>query len=219
MKLDLTLITARIWRNTGYKSTAQGLAELTSLDYDVSVRPLAAKLKASVLVISFIGSYGYGSRGNKDAILMEAVIGASLETWPSIQAIILNLRQLSYRWGDAIDKAFVGSPLMLVISDINREGLTSFVDEEMQAEPSEWLYESFDAAVMELEKRLEAQKYLLHYYQGRGYVEYTLKDNQLFITRSYLNDKLISEESYFQNKVTHRKIWGKDGTLTLDKAF
>ena len=117
-----------------------------------------------ILVVAFKGVCGIGSANNSDATFMAAMIKAGIEAW-SPDALVLDLRELDYRWGDMMSKVLGAGeysmfkqvingdgeanqdlPTAVVISDLNREGLTSLVEMEMFAKTQDWLCESWEAA-------------------------------------------------------------------------
>ena len=57
-----------------------------------------------IIIVEFKGSYGFGSGGNDDAPHMEAAVRAAHAYHPA--AIVLDMRKLSYEWGD-----MMGSPI------------------------------------------------------------------------------------------------------------
>ena len=89
---------------------------------------------------------------------MEAMIAASFKAWdPS--CFILDLRKLTYEWGDMMTALFdpphdlistselkVEFPFAAVVSELNREGLTSLIKQEMQADPEKILFDNIDDA-------------------------------------------------------------------------
>jgi hypothetical protein len=70
-------------------------------------------------------------------------------------ALILDFRELAYSWGDEMVRTldvpstwFGGEfPLVVITSDLNRDGLTSLLRDEMLSEPAEWLSQSEDEAI------------------------------------------------------------------------
>ena len=86
---------------------------------------------------------------------MTAIVSAALAAWEPI-ALIIDLRKMKYEWGDEIDKALCAGdnifidgsfPTAIVVSELNREGLTSLLQDEMQQDPNEWLFDSIDHAL------------------------------------------------------------------------
>ncbi len=137
------------------KLTERKLEDLSQLTYKFYTCLFDTRPSSIVLVVAFAGEYGYGAKGDEDAKFMRAVIKAGLEAWhPS--ALILDLQAMSYQWGDMIgsaleiatgryiDKRF---PTAVLISDRNREGMTSFVVKEMADDPAKWLFESLEDAL------------------------------------------------------------------------
>lgn len=120
------------------------------------------------LIVEFSGECGFGSGSNPDACYMDAMIAAGFRAWdPS--CLILDLRNLRYEWGDRVAAIFapphdlistnneeVEFPLAAVVSNLNRDGLTSLIKDEMDGNPEEVLFESLDdaqARVIEIAKR------------------------------------------------------------------
>lgn len=52
-----------------------------------------------ILVIAFSGCYRHGSQGTSDAGYMAGVVALGCEVWEH-QSLIIDLTQLSYRWGN-----------------------------------------------------------------------------------------------------------------------
>ncbi|MEP7284786.1 MAG: hypothetical protein ABI947_03330 [Chloroflexota bacterium] len=137
------------------------LEDLSNLKYEFFSCSFLTVPQRTVLIVAFEGEYGYGSKGNGDASFMEAIIRAALAAWGP-WALILDLRKMTYEWGDEILKAISASqeryfdlpfPTAIVISDKNSEGLTSLVLEEMFSDPATWLFNSLDAALQAVEEQ------------------------------------------------------------------
>ena len=112
------------------------------------------------MVISFEGEYGIGSGGNNDARFMKPMTVAALQAW-HVSALIFDLRQMRYEWGDALASVFnvrgdrFKQPgfAVIVASDQNRaaiEGLLHFAG----MESADWLVSSLEDAVQMIEDRL-----------------------------------------------------------------
>jgi hypothetical protein len=99
---------------------------------------------ACCLIVSFDGEAGNSHQHCGTFTFMTAMIAAGLAAWvPS--ALILDLTKLTYEWGDDMARVLAESgdlPTTVVISEVNREGLTSLVEAEMSAKASEWLFDS-----------------------------------------------------------------------------
>ena len=116
------------------------------------------------LVAEFRGECGYGSGSNADAAFMAGIVKAAQEAWPA-SALILDWRQLEYEWGDEIGKpidAFgtcrvdgknISAPTAVIISDLNRVGLTSLVKQEMGGNTDELLFNSLEEALVAVDKQ------------------------------------------------------------------
>src|SRR5258708_1355025 len=136
------------------------LEDLSTLKYAFFSCSFLEQPHLIALIVAFEGEYGNGSRGNNDATFMEALSRAALAAW-SPTALILDLRQLTYQWGDELLKAIqVGQdryfdgpfPTAIVISEKNSEGLTSLVLHEMASDPAVWLFNSLDEALRAVEE-------------------------------------------------------------------
>ena len=71
-------------------------------------------------------------------------------------ALVLDLRELRYEWGDG-RAAVLGAwplPVGVVASGRNRVGLATLVRDELSDDPSDWLFESVGAAVDAVARRL-----------------------------------------------------------------
>jgi hypothetical protein len=80
-------------------------------------------------------------------------------------ALILDFRELKYDGGDEMGRTLsdlswrYGStfPVAVIVSDLNREGLTSLLRAEMGSDPAEWLVDSEKAAIGLLRSKLPPQ--------------------------------------------------------------
>jgi len=143
----------------------QRLADFSSLSFSFFVGK-SSNTARKVLMVRFEGATGSGCSNNGDATFMTAIVAAGLKAWePS--GLILDLRELSYSWGDlmvmpfcvhpdlTIREQLVPFPTVAVISDLNRVGMTSLVKDEMLADPDSILFDSVDDAAAEIERQLE----------------------------------------------------------------
>ena len=80
-------------------------------------------------------------------------------------AVILDLTALKYEWGDEMAGVLfycsnhpintgLKIPVAVITSELNCEGLTSLVVDEMRECPGDWLFADLNAAVDSLTRRL-----------------------------------------------------------------
>ena len=110
------------------------------------------------LRIEFAGRHGIGSEGNDDSSFMRAIIVAAMNIW-FVHGLVLDLRKLSYDWGDSIGdvllagKQIKGSkfPTSVVVSDLNRSALESaspFYRGSLEGGvQDQWLFEDLNKAL------------------------------------------------------------------------
>lgn len=145
--------------------TECNLSDLSSIRYSYSVAQIPGRLRSSILVVRFEGIYGTGCGGNGDATFMSAIIAAGIEAWEP-EAIVLDLQNLAYQWGDLMGKPLSmhqchgdsDSPLRtaVVVSDLNRNGLTSLLRDELFLHPSEIFFESLEEALTAMQTKVNA---------------------------------------------------------------
>ncbi len=180
------------------KLTPRKFEDLSSLKYSLFTCPLITwpdKQDMVCLVVEFRGECGQGTQNYDYAGFMSAIIKAAVEAWEPV-ALIMDLRQLKYRWGDEMTKPFracapfqAGStmlrsifgsypnlvesdlkkitneslafPMAVVVSELNRTGLTSLVKDELRRElgkemnPSDFLFETLEDALAAVDRRLQ----------------------------------------------------------------
>lgn len=151
--------------------------ELKPLDIrdDVSVThayfqtSLPSPPNLEILVVRFTGESGFGCANNSDAIYMEAMVRAGITAFDSV-GVILDLREMAYEWGDMMVNPFGAGhqhyvdgdlPIVAVVSDRNRVGLTSLVTDEMQADATNLLFETMETALKHLDDAYRNRKPLL----------------------------------------------------------
>jgi hypothetical protein len=109
------------------------------------------------LVVAFHGEAGNTHAHIGTFAFMDAMIAAGVAAWQPM-GVVLDLRGLRYAWGDEMARTLAGAgihedPPAVVVSDLNREGLTSLVKEELGGRPEKWLYESLDDALAVVDQR------------------------------------------------------------------
>lgn len=87
------------------------MEDLSKLEYSVRIGKVSAESYRSIMILSFKGEYGFGSRGNSDARYMSAIGKAVLDAWAP-WGLVIDLSELKYEWGDELDRVFdIGSEL------------------------------------------------------------------------------------------------------------
>ncbi|HEY3320970.1 MAG TPA: hypothetical protein VGP72_10935 [Planctomycetota bacterium] len=106
-----------------------------------------------VLVIAFDGE------ASPSFAYMDAMIAAGKAGWDPV-ALLLDLRKLRYEWGDEMGRTLSDAkasgferqlPLAVVVSELNRAGLTSLIRDELFGKPEQWLCDSLEAALAMLD--------------------------------------------------------------------
>lgn len=115
-----------------------------------------------ILVVSFVGKYGYGCEGNGDARKMAEDVEAILAAHEDAEAVVFDGTRLWYKWGDEIGRVSGGGrPWVWAVSE-ETSGLVSYVAAEMAREPSEWLFPSVEEAIAAARARVVAEVTELH---------------------------------------------------------
>ena len=131
------------------------LHEDVSIEHKYFKMPVPSASYANILVVQFSGQSGFGCNNNSDATYMAAMIRAGIVVVKPI-AVLLDLRDLTYEWGDMMAEPFCAGHnhyvrgdllLVAVVSDLNRKGLTSLLTDEMATDPKNVLFESLEDAV------------------------------------------------------------------------
>ncbi|MCM3342457.1 hypothetical protein M3650_28495 [Paenibacillus sp. MER TA 81-3] len=81
------------------------LHELSRLEHNIYLTKSTMRQYKDMMVLQFTGNYGYGSEGNSDAAYMKAIATAALSVWEPT-ALIINLSELTYEWGDRLEEIF-----------------------------------------------------------------------------------------------------------------
>jgi len=154
------------------EKTPRSFHAISDLTYSMWTIPVPPH---RVLMIEFAGVVANNKPTNDEAF-MQATIAGAFHCWPS-QALILDLRRLSYSWGDRMQSVLlVGHNSQLpacdselpellfgeiarlppfrtcvIVSDTCRAGLTSLVRDEMSMDPAKWLFDSLEAVICSVE--------------------------------------------------------------------
>ncbi|MEK5476302.1 hypothetical protein NYE70_05055 [Paenibacillus sp. FSL R5-0407] len=111
------------------------LEDLSEIQYEVHIGSSNVVNYLKIMVLKFIGEYGFGSAGNSDAIYMRAMGEAVLEAW-NPGGLIIDLSELSYEWGDRLEDVFyIGSykyrdkpfPIALIVGDKSEEAVRTLI--------------------------------------------------------------------------------------------
>ncbi len=118
-----------------------------------------------ILVMEFKGRYKIGAEGREDSLFMNAMICAALRVW-YVKGLILDLRQLSYEWGDNIGevllagKSVMGSkfPTAMIVSDLCRPALETasvlYERDRLSGNQTQWLFDDLDSALGFIEEQI-----------------------------------------------------------------
>ncbi len=106
-----------------------------------------------VLVLGFHGTCRDGSRGTPDATRMRAEAMAAVTAW-SADALVFDMRGLSYRWGNGMCEVlatappagYVSTPSAVVYGEDSRAGLSSLCTPDA-------LFGELDAAIADVARR------------------------------------------------------------------
>lgn len=129
-----------------------------SIDHAYFGTSLPTPPHLEILVVRFSGNSGFGCANNSDAIYMDAMIRAGIAAFSCV-GVILDLREMAYEWGDMMlcpfgagSRYYVDSdlPIVAVVSDRNRKGLTSLMVDEAHTDPTKVLFDTMEAALHQL---------------------------------------------------------------------
>jgi hypothetical protein len=110
----------------------------------------------TVLVAAFSGAYGVGSKGNGDGVFIAAETMRGLIAFDPV-AVVLDLRQMSYSWGNTLLSVFQAIdqqmneedgppfPVFVVTSDLCRDAVLSLMGAGEGA--ALWHFSDMDAAL------------------------------------------------------------------------
>ncbi|QDT95507.1 hypothetical protein [Gimesia aquarii] len=138
--------------------TEHHFTDLSNIKYRIFSCDISDERKASALVIRFIGNYGYGSDGNGDGQFMRTITLCALSLW-DVEAVVFDLRDLTYEWGNTIWGMYGRSiypsgiddlPYATIVSDRCRAGFESC---ESIVAP---MFEDLDLAIENLRPRAQA---------------------------------------------------------------
>jgi hypothetical protein len=132
--------------------------------------------KGVVLIARFTGVSGFGcSCADTERQIRDVIFDAFHQMRPD--ALVYDFQAMEYRWGDNLTETFCYHPdarivdedvvhpepfdanrghfpVVYAVSDLNRVGLTSLLREEMDLDPSLYLFETLDEAVIAASQRI-----------------------------------------------------------------
>lgn len=125
------------------------LFEETAATYAFARCRLPSQPYAECLIVSFEGDADSQDRGFSYAF-MNGMIAAGVGLWrPS--AVVLDLSKYAYTWGDEMAQLLVRvpEPVAVVVSDLNRVGMTSLIEDELGGDQkaADWLFDTLAGAV------------------------------------------------------------------------
>jgi hypothetical protein len=138
-------------------------SQLSDIEYNIYLVNSSVKDYLDIMIIQFTGHYGFGSKGNPDAVFMVAIVNAALSAWKP-DALILDFTNLEYEWGDRIEELFglTSIPLALIVRPRSEEGIRTLllgIDSTESIDQIGWVFKDFESAKEYIES--EIKKYYL----------------------------------------------------------
>lgn len=103
------------------KLTRQRFEDMSKLGCEIYTGSLAAPDGDDFLLVAFKGTYS----GGRDARYMSAMVAAALQTW-TVPGVVLDLRELTYEWGDEMTSPLIVSGGRGALSQGERSLLATF---------------------------------------------------------------------------------------------
>jgi len=126
--------------------TAQTFDDACKLRYTIAIGEVSDLLEPrNIVQIAYFGTF---HRGTEDSNFVGLVTSFAESAWRA-DAVVLDLREFTYDWGDDLRPIFGRAriPKYVVVSDLCRSAVTSFIDEEMGDDATWWLFDSIEAAI------------------------------------------------------------------------
>ena len=126
-----------------------------TVTYDFKIKNLRDTHLIDILVISFHGTYRYGSAGSPDAGLIKGIVTTGLSVFNPF-SLLIDLSDLEYNWGDNLDLSFEETghitTVVLVGEKCRRAMSTLFfgIDSDKDIVDNDFFYDSFDKAIEKL---------------------------------------------------------------------
>lgn len=129
-----------------------------SVNYQFQVCNLRDTHLVQTLIISFHGSYRYGSAGSSDAGLIKGIIKTGISVFDPF-AVLIDLSDLEYTWGDNLDLSFEetdSTPTTVLVSDKCRRAMSTLqfgIDTRKDIVDNEFFFDNYEKALEKLQNR------------------------------------------------------------------
>jgi hypothetical protein len=122
-----------------------------------------------ILVIEFTGKHGIGSEGNGDSLFMATIVKAAMNVW-YVNGIVLDLRALSYEWGNSVGDVLLAAkhvlgprfPTSVVVSAMCRPALETagpfYASDAETNGQTEWLFDDLESAAGYVKQLIESSR-------------------------------------------------------------
>jgi hypothetical protein len=126
----------------------KSLRDLSAASCEFRTCALPSAKYAQCLVVAFAGAAGNSHEHVGTFRYMRAMIAAGIAAWDPV-AVVLDLTNLWYEWGDEMGEVLgtIPLPVAVVTSQRNRKGLTSLVEAELFQRPRDWLFDTLADAL------------------------------------------------------------------------
>lgn len=141
------------------------LEDLSEIKIDIYMEETSTYNESNTMIIKYSGEYGLGSSGDSDAIYMCAMGKAALSAWnPS--GVIIDLSDLSYKWGDMIEMVFdIGSeqyidsefPRAVIVGSKCEEAIRTLIfglNSEESIESVGWIFRNLESGWKYIESKI-----------------------------------------------------------------
>lgn len=138
------------------------LEELSSLTHEIKLPETEKFHTPAFKVISYHGTYGYGSAGKSDALYICATATAAHKAWYT-EGIIVDFSDLKYEWGDEMEWIFgiaqggptkCTFPLVVLVGEKSKPAIQTLI----LGEYAELCAESFADAVTLIDRKRREYK-------------------------------------------------------------
>ena len=129
-----------------------------SVTYQFQVSNLRDTHLVETLIISFHGSYRYGSAGRSDAGLIKGIIKTGITVFDPF-AVLIDFSDLEYTWGDNLDLSFEetdSTPTAILVSDKCGRAMSTLefgLDTPKDIVDNELFFDNYEKALEKLQNR------------------------------------------------------------------